>query len=242
MCKSTSLSIANGRLGADKNTGAFTYYSKHVCSTIDCLLLKRCDFHFIDDFRVGDFTIYSDHAPLLFKLSFPIIPPERRKNQNTSFYYKWDDGKRDEFRGKLISELNNLNHVVFDTDQTRKDSVEKMVLSFSEIICNAAKPIFEHTLKQHGNENQQRVKNKQWFDSDCTVARRQYLEALNIFNTGKSDENRKSLCNKRLTYKKLIRAKKHKFKVKQSREFENLRKKKTQRLLELLSNKEKGHE
>ena len=34
LCKSTSLSIANGRLGADKNTGAFTYYSKHVCSTI----------------------------------------------------------------------------------------------------------------------------------------------------------------------------------------------------------------
>ena len=95
-------------------------------------------------------------------------------------------------------------------------------------------------MKQHGNENQQRVKNKQWFDSDCTVARRQYLEALNIFNTNKSDENRKSLCNKRLTYKKLIRAKKHKLKVKQSFEFENLRKKRLKDFWSYFRIKKKG--
>ena len=63
---------------------------------------------------------------------------------------------------------------------------------------------------------------------------------MNIFNTNKSDENRKSLCNKRLTYKKLIRAKNHKFKVKQSREFENVRKKRPKDFWSYFRIKKKG--
>ena len=41
LCKSTSLSIGNGRLGSDKSTGTYTYFTKHACSTTDHLLLSN---------------------------------------------------------------------------------------------------------------------------------------------------------------------------------------------------------
>ena len=92
-----------------------------------------------------------------------------------------------------------------------------MVSNFLNSISKAADPLFkghtEHSL------------NKQWFDSDCIKARRVYQCALNSFNANKSVENRELLCQKRSIYKKLVRSKKYFFKLKQSKEFENLRRK-----------------
>ena len=44
LCKTTSLLIANGRLGSDSETGEFTFYGEKGCSTVDYLLLPFIDF------------------------------------------------------------------------------------------------------------------------------------------------------------------------------------------------------
>jgi hypothetical protein len=66
LCRSTGLRVDNGRLGNDKCVGKFTFYCESACSVIDYMLLSQTYFGLIDDFTVGDFSVYSDHAPVLF--------------------------------------------------------------------------------------------------------------------------------------------------------------------------------
>ena len=40
-CKTTSLLIANGRLGSDSETAEFTFYGEKGCSTVDYFLLYK---------------------------------------------------------------------------------------------------------------------------------------------------------------------------------------------------------
>ena len=93
LCKSTSLSIGNGRLGSDKSTGTYTYFTKHASSTIGYLLLSKHDFQLINEFSVGRFNMYSDHAPLLFSTRFPFTPADKNKHDEKCIYFKWTDEK-----------------------------------------------------------------------------------------------------------------------------------------------------
>ena len=52
LCKSTSLRIANDRLGNECPVGSFTYSSRNGCSVIDYLILSQPDFSCINDFHV----------------------------------------------------------------------------------------------------------------------------------------------------------------------------------------------
>ena len=222
LCKSTSLSIGNGRLGSDKSTGTYTYFTKHACSTIDYLLLSKDDFQLINEFSVGRFDMYIDHAPLLFSIQFPFTPADKNKHNEKSIYFKWTDEKRDLFRRNVISELSRLNDCLYNVEKGNRNNIEEMVSNFSNSISKAADPLFKcTTFKGHTEYDL----NKQWFNSDCIKARRVYQCALNSFNANKSVENRELLCQKRSIYKKLVRSKKHSFKLKQSKEFENLKKK-----------------
>ena len=49
------LIIGKGRLGTVKNTGTYTYFVKHACSTIDYLFLFKHDFQLINEFSIGRF-------------------------------------------------------------------------------------------------------------------------------------------------------------------------------------------
>ena len=64
LCKGSNMRIANGLLGSDYNCGSFTYYNRQTNSTIDYLLLNENDFHMVSSFEIGQFNMFSDHAPL----------------------------------------------------------------------------------------------------------------------------------------------------------------------------------
>ena len=68
LCKSTSLRIANGRLGSDNGIGTFTFASRTGCSVTDYVILGHGDFYCMNDFKIHPFCEWSDHTPFLIIL------------------------------------------------------------------------------------------------------------------------------------------------------------------------------
>ncbi|KAK3098000.1 hypothetical protein FSP39_015209 [Pinctada imbricata] len=65
LCRSSGLRILNGRVG---DSSEFTFAGGRGLSVIDYLILAPDAFRLISDFRIDDFNVYSDHAPLLISL------------------------------------------------------------------------------------------------------------------------------------------------------------------------------
>ena len=71
--KATGSRIANGRVGEDAKSGSFTYTCTYVgSSVIDYLLIRQCRFPLIKTFKVKEFDMFSDHAPLYIEISCSI--------------------------------------------------------------------------------------------------------------------------------------------------------------------------
>ena len=109
LCKATGLRIANGRIGEDAESGSFTY-NNVGSSVIDYLLIRQCSFPLIKTFKVKEFNMFSDHAPLKYHVSLNL---DIKKNENEEYeFYKWEsDKKKDLFRTELISRLPILNDI-----------------------------------------------------------------------------------------------------------------------------------
>ena len=69
-----------------------------------------------------------------------------------------------------------------------------------------------------------RMRYKHWFDHYCIVTRNLYLEALSVFKTDKSDNNRLILCDRKSYYKNIVRKKKNIDYKKRMGDIANLRK------------------
>ena len=113
LCKSTGLRLLNGRTDCDK-MGKLTCINPQGSSVSDLVLCKTDMFEYINDFKVQDANILSDHclvsftikAGKVFKSDFNKRHCNRKMNCNEklSQVYKWDDGKKDQFLTSLNSE------------------------------------------------------------------------------------------------------------------------------------------
>ena len=56
--------IINGRLHTDKSVGRMACYTHNGESVVDYVLIEPLNFQIISNFKVGDFTEYSIHAPI----------------------------------------------------------------------------------------------------------------------------------------------------------------------------------
>lgn len=74
MCKSTGLSICNGRL---ENKGSYTYCGPNGSSVIDYLICRHTDFQSLLYFDISDFNMFSDHAILEFGVKVNDIVSEQ---------------------------------------------------------------------------------------------------------------------------------------------------------------------
>ena len=168
ICKSTDFLIANGRLGNDCEKGAFSYFSKQSCTTIDYLLLKADDFSMINQFSLGNFTTFSDHAPLCFDLKMTSIPRDKDRQNYFCTYIKWDSGQRDVFRRNIIGNLPSFNEIVQQACSDEMD-INSMVERFSNRICAAADPLF----RRKSNKLESKITNScHWFDLECKLAKK----------------------------------------------------------------------
>ena len=67
LCISSGVRILNGRSAGDCK-GKITFYNKNGTSVIDYCIVDKYSFDIIQDFYVGDFNTYSDHAPIFVSL------------------------------------------------------------------------------------------------------------------------------------------------------------------------------
>ena len=172
LCKATSLRIANGRLGDDYGIGSFTYVNRNACSVIDYLLLKESDFKLVNNFKIRDFTEFSDHAPI----SFDIVG-KKYSSINNCFNIEsvhWDNEKKNAFRRIIIGQLPAFNSLIENVDSSDHTSVDNLISQFSSIIRNAGDPLFLKNCTINRGFNCKNSNTSKWFDEDCKNAKHSY--------------------------------------------------------------------
>lgn len=219
LCKSSSLRIANGRLGSDNSVGTYTFASRTGCSVIDYVILSQRDFSCINDFQVNSFNEWSDHAPLSFRISCNIVLLMNDSPQYSN-RIKWNDSLRDDFRRSLIARLTDLNTIVNQIDVSDRNPINSGIENFSKLLNDVAYPLFSKKLCINP-PNLSSLYNKRLMrsvirPSNCTAMRCKLL-------TGANHENRIIMCNLKLIYKRLIKRKKRLSENNKIREIERLR-------------------
>jgi len=245
LCKSTSVRIANGRIGSDHSTGTFTYACSSGASVIDYVVVGAYDFNCIDNFVINPFNEWSDHTPLSFSINCG-----RMRGSIDSRYtrtdIKWNEALRDNFRSGLIARLTELNLLVNSLDIHERESIDDCVNKFSCILQEVANPLFSKTTS-HTNKcttsvsDNKLCKKAEWFDAECVEAKRLYLDAVKKFNLSKTDENRTSMCTLKTSYKQLGRKKKRNFVRNKVRTIENMRHAKPRDFWKLFTKKKRNN-
>ena len=228
LCKSSSMRIVNGRVGTDKNVGAYTYVCSNSCSTIDYLIMDMNSFDFLDSFSIGSFNQFSDHAPLIFsfKCNFKQISSEMQTSEETSI--KWNNELCDIYRNAIIGKLSEINSIFnsYNGGSRHKEDIDLLVGQFSELICDVANPLFKKTRtvsKECTYMFESQYANSSWFDNECRYAKKEYKNALRQFNIEKSIENRANLVAAKKTFKSTTRRKRRQYSLRETKILENMK-------------------
>ena len=83
-------------------------------------------------------------------------------------------------------------------------------------------------------------KKADWFDQECSSAKRSYLNALHDFNRYKSNENRINMCNLKSIYKQLVKKKKRKYEYNKLKDIQRMRHAKPKEFWKLFSKHKKA--
>jgi hypothetical protein len=221
LCKATGMRIVNGRLCEDTD-GSYTYCNIHGTSVIDYLLSRECDFSLVKHFNVCDFNEWSDHAPLQFVLD--IGNHTETVTSYNYISYKWNPLNRDIFRSKIIGRLPDFNRLTNNLNTLDRNTINEVVDNFSLIIRECAEPLFSKSCRENKIGFTDNVfSSKQWFDTECRVAKGVYKDALRQFNNERTDRNRVVLCEHKKSYKSIVRKKRRQYMVKKRDEILNLR-------------------
>ncbi|KAL4239597.1 hypothetical protein ACF0H5_000407 [Mactra antiquata] len=174
--------------------------------------------------------MFSDHAPLLYSLKINFSKSTDIENSNNAqpenyTYYKWSEEYKHCFRRDIISQLQGFNNLFNTTDHSDSNSIDRLVDGFSSLIVDCAEPYFKKELKIDKSSPSPHKHDSPWFDSECRLAKYEYLGALSSFNRLKNNENRSILCRKKKIYKRLVKCKKNEYRVQKSSDLADLRKK-----------------
>ena len=144
MCKSSGLRIQNGRW---EKTHDFTFAGSRGRSVVDYLISQEGVL--IEEFRIADFTTFSDHTPLEFSLRINHTTEsgnQHRIQENFTAVrrFRWDDSQRDLARESLIVNLDKLRHCVPNTNDNSANSMNAYVHDFSLCLTDMMSPFFEN--------------------------------------------------------------------------------------------------
>ena len=194
MCKTTKMSIVNGRVGDDKGIGAFTCHTHNGRSPIDYFLINSSALSLIDNVTVWPFypclsDVHCDRnenintevhtAPMKESVSKRI----RKRNEEMKSSYKCDPhfNEMTDIDALLETELNTLQAL----NETNSLIVNVQEIS-SELWC-----ISGHT----------KAKYSSWFKLQRSIYRRKLRNAL---RRNDQDSRRSAFCeDKRFLHKKV---------------------------------------
>lgn len=221
MCKSTDHIIANGRLHGDKN-GNYTFSSQRGLSVTDYLLLNKNDIISLHDFKISEWSHFSDHATVYFTFNMKNI----HNDDSTSNYISeqkliFNEEKVPEFKELLKNTIHSINN-----ENTSYKSTVLQVETLTNFLHEKANIIFGKTIKINTNKSGKNSKTQKpkWFDELCFSAKQEFKTSRNIFLQNKNDENRTTFTRARTKYNRARKKAKQKFKMKEGQRLGNIAK------------------
>lgn len=219
-CKLNRLRIANGRVGADKGVGKYTYVGATGKSVIDYVIVSSTLLDVISSFHVSDPNILSDHCCIDFSMTCKHIDEAVNTGEKVTFEkinkkYVWSEERAGEYVLRLDGEKDRLRDLSSDLSQMNTtQQIDDSLLKFSSLMDKVCDPLFgKKTYTPRGDNNSpcNESTKQPWFDEECRNFRNLFYAALNIYRCDKSQSNRTSLVRARADYKKVLRSKRYKF-------------------------------
>ena len=199
-CKTTEMSIVNGRVGDDKGIGVFTCHTHNGKSLIDCFLFNSSALSVIDSITVWplDPFLFFVHCVIVLRISKTEKHTAPMKETFSKRIRKWNDEMKSsykcdphynemtDFDALLETELNTLQAL------NETSSLIVKVIKKSAPNCGALRYVSCHT----------NAKNSLWFDRDCILQRSIVRRKLRI--ASRQDSRRFAFCEyKRFLHKKV---------------------------------------
>lgn len=226
MCKSTGLVIANGRLGADKDTGEFTCVTGRGRSVVDYFLLSFSDFDCVSHFNICDVDEHSDHSGLHICLKLNNTESIFCSTKTTSSPVRklvWACENQDLFRNTLLNGIEKYNDLIFGLE-TDSSQVNEVIENFSTLIFEDAYQYFgKSAYIEHNQQKKENISNP-WFDNTCKTAKQNFNRAKHEYSRCRIDANRINLTRCRSNLNKAKRRAKAVYKFEEGRRVKNLAK------------------
>ena len=216
LCKTSNMSILNGRCGRDYGVGRYTRVDTTGCSVIDHVLCTTKVQQRITEFQVGNKMPESDHNPVTFsiKLNSPVENIAKSTHTWTPVYkYKRNQDGMDKLGHVLNDNTSENFKEVFYTSVLLNANVDTVATSFTEYFGQAC-------YRAYGIKrvNQKRQSDPNWFDAECRAKRN---EAIKAGAHVESDADRDTLVETCNQYRSLKQQKKWAFSKKCASEIES---------------------
>ena len=216
LCKSTGVRIVNGR-HKEGYSNDFTFNGARGLSTIDYLLTTSNMFRYIEKFIVGNFTTFSDHAPLHIGFKCFITESAHVENNVCNRFrkiFKWDPGHIESCKNTFFANTDVFETLNFEnvSSQGELDEGIETLTNFLNVNVGEFFKVGSCKFQQPKQKKNKNVHSfflssvdKPWFDENLKSKYRDYLTALRIFNSCKNTDNHQNLVNKKRIYKKTER-------------------------------------
>ena len=201
LCSAYDLTILNGALGEE--SGKFTYVSPTGNSVVDYYIASRDIVNAVSSLRVAEHII-SPHLPL--ELNFA-VPHQQKSDPSPCSKIVWDINQTDEYlsRVRKCLELNNLKK--FSEAGMDVNTYTGMLTRCFVQPADFLQKTFYGRLNRPG---------KEWFDKECSVARKVARKHLRTFLRTTLELDKCNYLLSRNKYKQMIRFKKQEHRLRQS--------------------------
>ena len=189
MCKTTEMSIVNGRVGDDKGIGAFTCHTHNGRSLIDYCLIDSLALSLIGNITVWPFDpCLSDvHCVIVMRISNTEVHTAPKKENVSTRIRKWNDKIKSSYNcDPHFNEMTDMD-TLLDTELNTLQALNEInsqivnVIKQSALQCGALRYVSGHT----------KAKSTSWFDRDCKLQRSIYRKKLrNALRRGDQDGRR----------------------------------------------------
>jgi len=149
LCRATGLRILNGR-HEDGLADDYTFCGSRGMSVVDYLLAPYDYFHVVEQFIVGNFTSFSDHAPLHVRLQCILQNPHARvssggTSSNTYDSYRWNEDLKEQCYESLTLNSGLLGQLVFSDFEKSQGGIDNYVESFTSQLMDVVDPFLDFT-------------------------------------------------------------------------------------------------
>ena len=236
LCKQTGVRIMNGRVGADRGVGKFTFVGSRGSSLVDYVLASQDLFQYVSKFEVEDPNIISDHCLISFSFAFGNEELQDSLPEN----YEYVDGKfvwKSEFRDEYVTRLNDaatlekLNSLNANISSCTDDSEVKYCLKdFVSIFETVSSPIYKRSKQRKcsnaiSDDTFSNKNDQPWFTDECQEKKYCFLYMLDKYRESKTAENRTNIVRVRSEYKLLLRKCRYEYDREKTNKFVNAKNK-----------------